>query len=119
MGRISMRYWESLVRAIWELMSCTSTCIRRFRHLTVAVDRDHRLYAVDAGFQNVQIFDEEGSLLLFFASPGSGVGEGQARRPGRGRSIANPGRPVKASLRVLAASWNTTARAFHELDSQG
>jgi DNA-binding beta-propeller fold protein YncE len=32
----------------------------------VAVDRDDRVYVVDAAFQNVQIFDKDGELLLFF-----------------------------------------------------
>ena len=32
----------------------------------VAVDKEHRLYVVDAAFQNIQIFDKENNLLLFF-----------------------------------------------------
>jgi DNA-binding beta-propeller fold protein YncE len=36
----------------------------------VALDREQRLYVVDAAFENVQIFDEEGKLLLYFGSPG-------------------------------------------------
>jgi len=37
----------------------------------VAVDNENRIYVVDAAFENVQIFDEEGKLLLFFGAPGS------------------------------------------------
>ncbi len=36
----------------------------------VAADKEKRLYVVDAAFQNVQIFNEEGKLLLFFGGPG-------------------------------------------------
>lgn len=36
----------------------------------VALDQQQRLYVVDAAFENVQIFDEEGKLLLYFGSPG-------------------------------------------------
>jgi hypothetical protein len=38
------------------------------------VDRDGILYAVDAGFQNVQMFNEQGELLMFFGGPYSGPG---------------------------------------------
>jgi len=36
----------------------------------VAVDRDDRLYAVDALSQVTQIFDDQGRLLTWFAQPG-------------------------------------------------
>jgi len=36
----------------------------------IAVDRDFRVYAVDAMSQVVQIFNEEGKLLTWFAEPG-------------------------------------------------
>lgn len=36
----------------------------------VAVDKEGRVFAVDAAFQNVQIFNRDGRLLLFFGSPG-------------------------------------------------
>jgi hypothetical protein len=36
----------------------------------LAVDREGRLYVVDAAAQVVQIFDAEGRLLLFFGEPG-------------------------------------------------
>ena len=32
----------------------------------IAVDRDKYLYVADAGFENVQMFDEQGKLLMFF-----------------------------------------------------
>ena len=35
----------------------------------VAVDRTGHLYVVDASFENVQIFDRDGSPLLFFGGP--------------------------------------------------
>jgi DNA-binding beta-propeller fold protein YncE len=38
----------------------------------VAVDREGRIYVVDAAFQNVQIFDSDQKLLLFFGAPGAG-----------------------------------------------
>ncbi|MBI5647457.1 MAG: hypothetical protein HY962_11040 [Ignavibacteriae bacterium] len=41
----------------------------------VDVDRDGNLYAVDAAFENVQIFDKEGRLLLFFGGPYHGPGD--------------------------------------------
>lgn len=37
----------------------------------IAVDRDNRLYAVDAMSQVVQVFNEEGRLLTWFADPDS------------------------------------------------
>jgi len=40
----------------------------------IAVDRDSRLYVVDAAFENIQILDEDGSSLLFFAEPGENRG---------------------------------------------
>jgi hypothetical protein len=36
----------------------------------VAVDREGRIYVVDAAFQNVQVFNPEFKLLLFFLSGG-------------------------------------------------
>ncbi len=40
----------------------------------IAVDRDGILYAVDAGFQNVQMFDDTGQLLMYFGGPYKGPG---------------------------------------------
>jgi len=40
----------------------------------VAIDKKRRLYAVDAAHQNVQMFNEDGRLLMFFGSPGLEVG---------------------------------------------
>lgn len=40
----------------------------------VAFDPDGHLYAVDAHFENVQVFDREGRLLLAFGQEGSGLG---------------------------------------------
>jgi len=37
----------------------------------IALDREGRMYVVDAAFENVQIFDPEGRVLLFFGGPGS------------------------------------------------
>ena len=37
--------------------------------------RDGNLYAVDASFNNVQIFNREGRLLLFFSGPGFEAGQ--------------------------------------------
>ncbi|MDH5181096.1 MAG: hypothetical protein OEZ39_10690 [Gammaproteobacteria bacterium] len=36
----------------------------------IALDRDGRMYVVDAAFENVQIFNKDGKLLLFFGGPG-------------------------------------------------
>ncbi|MCU7905649.1 MAG: 6-bladed beta-propeller [Candidatus Thiodiazotropha sp. (ex Epidulcina cf. delphinae)] len=36
----------------------------------VAVDKAGNIYVVDAAFENVQIFTEEGKLLLYFGGPG-------------------------------------------------
>ena len=41
----------------------------------VALDSDDHLYVVDALFDNVQIFDLKGALLLAFGSAGDGAGE--------------------------------------------
>lgn len=40
----------------------------------LAVDRDGRLYVVDAAFENVQIFNPNGELLMFFGGPYQGPG---------------------------------------------
>ncbi|MCF6169313.1 hypothetical protein, partial [Lutibacter sp.] len=32
----------------------------------IAVDKEENIYVVDASFENVQIFNKEGKLLLFF-----------------------------------------------------
>ena len=40
----------------------------------IAVDRMGRLYVVDSGFDNVQIFNDEGALLLFFGGPTGQLG---------------------------------------------
>ncbi|MCF6270180.1 MAG: hypothetical protein L3J41_10740 [Melioribacteraceae bacterium] len=41
----------------------------------IAVDREDRLYVADAGFENVQIFDKNGNLLMFFGGTYSGPGD--------------------------------------------
>ena len=41
----------------------------------IAVDNDNQLYVVDAGFENVQIFDEAGKLLMFFGGSYKGPGD--------------------------------------------
>ena len=41
----------------------------------LSTDRDRNLYVVDAGFQNVQIFNPEGDLLMFFGGPYQGPGD--------------------------------------------
>lgn len=46
------------------------------RNKGLAIDRENRLYVVDAAFQNVQIFNSEGKLLLHFgdySEPGEGA----------------------------------------------
>jgi hypothetical protein len=40
----------------------------------ITVDRDGRLYAVDAAFNNVQVFNKDGRLLLFFGEGGKEPG---------------------------------------------
>jgi DNA-binding beta-propeller fold protein YncE len=35
----------------------------------IAVDRESNLYVVDAGFENAQIFNREGKVLMFFGGP--------------------------------------------------
>ena len=40
-----------------------------YRPKGVAVDKEGNVYVVDANFQNIQIFDKEGKLLLFFGGP--------------------------------------------------
>lgn len=41
----------------------------------IAVDTDGNLYVVDASFENTQIFDKEGHVLLFFGGPYKGKGD--------------------------------------------
>jgi DNA-binding beta-propeller fold protein YncE len=41
----------------------------------IAVDRDGILYVVDAAFENVQMFDREGQLLMYFGGPYEGPGD--------------------------------------------
>lgn len=41
----------------------------------IAVDRESNLYVVDAAFENVQIFNKEGKLLMFFGGPYQGAGD--------------------------------------------
>ena len=45
----------------------------------VAVDSEGHVYVADAAFNNIQIFDDQGRLLLFFS--GGGHGEGQLYVP--------------------------------------
>lgn len=40
----------------------------------VAVDKEKNLYVVDASFQNVQIFNDQGKLLMFFGGPSTDPG---------------------------------------------
>ena len=41
----------------------------------IAVDRNENLYVADAGFENVQIFDNQGQLLMFFGGSYKGAGD--------------------------------------------
>jgi outer membrane protein assembly factor BamB len=41
----------------------------------IAVDRESNMYAVDAGFENVQIFNKDGKLLMFFGGSYKGPGD--------------------------------------------
>ncbi len=41
----------------------------------IAVDREQNLFVTDAGFENVQIFNKENQLLLFFGGPYRGPGD--------------------------------------------
>ena len=41
----------------------------------IAVDRDDILYVVDAGFENVQMFNSAGQLLMYFGGPYAGPGD--------------------------------------------
>jgi DNA-binding beta-propeller fold protein YncE len=47
----------------------------------IAVDRDKNLFVVDAAFENVQIFNDEGKLLMFFG--GSYLGPGYMWLPAK------------------------------------
>ena len=40
----------------------------------IALDRDENLYVVDAAFENVQIFNAEGDLLMHFGGSYKGAG---------------------------------------------
>jgi DNA-binding beta-propeller fold protein YncE len=41
----------------------------------ISVDRNNHIYIVDAGFENTQIFDEQGKLLMFFGGPYNSPGD--------------------------------------------
>jgi DNA-binding beta-propeller fold protein YncE len=41
----------------------------------VAVDSDGNIYVVDALFDNIQVFDKDGRLLLAFGGPGHDFGK--------------------------------------------
>lgn len=41
----------------------------------IAVDKKENLYVVDASFENIQIFDKNGRVLLFFGGPYQGPGD--------------------------------------------
>ncbi|MEI7982770.1 MAG: hypothetical protein WCI71_14050, partial [Bacteroidota bacterium] len=41
----------------------------------IAVDNDENLYVVDASFENTQIFNKDGHVLLFFGGPYRGPGD--------------------------------------------
>jgi hypothetical protein len=41
----------------------------------IAIDRQERIYTVDAAFDNVQVFSPDGQLLLFFGKGGIGPGD--------------------------------------------
>jgi DNA-binding beta-propeller fold protein YncE len=41
----------------------------------IAVDKDANLFVVDAGFENTQMFNEKGQLLMFFGGPYKGPGD--------------------------------------------
>lgn len=40
-----------------------------------AIDKDNNLFVVDAGFENVQIFNNQGKLLMYFGGPYKGPGD--------------------------------------------
>lgn len=41
----------------------------------IAVDKEENLYVVDAGFENVQVFNNEGNVLMHFGGPYNGPGD--------------------------------------------
>jgi sugar lactone lactonase YvrE len=41
----------------------------------IACDRESNLFVVDAGFENVQLFNKKGQLLMFFGGPYKGHGD--------------------------------------------
>ncbi|NOZ45211.1 MAG: hypothetical protein GXO79_00360 [Chlorobi bacterium] len=41
----------------------------------IAVDKESNLYVVDAGFENTQIFNKDGQLLMYFGGPYQGPGD--------------------------------------------
>lgn len=43
------------------------------RNKGIAVDRDSNLYVIDAAFQNCQIFNRDGALLMHFGDPAEGL----------------------------------------------
>jgi DNA-binding beta-propeller fold protein YncE len=41
----------------------------------IAVDLESNLFVVDAGFENVQVFDKKGNVLMYFGGPYKGPGD--------------------------------------------
>ncbi|MEI6885011.1 MAG: 6-bladed beta-propeller [Bacteroidota bacterium] len=41
----------------------------------IAVDKEENLFVVDAGFENTQIFNKDGKILMFFGGPYKGPGD--------------------------------------------
>ncbi len=44
------------------------------RNKGVAVDKDENVYVIDASFENAQVFNKEGLLLMYFGGPYAGPG---------------------------------------------
>jgi sugar lactone lactonase YvrE len=76
----------------------------------LALDREDRLYVVDANFEAVQLFDQGGNLLMAFGREGHGPGE----------FWLPAGISIDASGRIwVADSFNHRLQVFEQLPAPG
>jgi len=69
MGDFKIKMFDHNGKYLSSVGSTGNTIGQFVRPKGIAVDKDSNLYVVDAGFENVQIFNKEGKVLMFFGGP--------------------------------------------------